>query len=59
MKNKILLVSLVLSLLVFMCVSVNADVGPIGPEFRVNTYTTGNQEYPSVAMDSIGNFVVT
>ena len=29
-----------------------------GSEFRVNTYTTGNQELPSVAMDSAGDFVV-
>jgi hypothetical protein len=31
---------------------------PLGPEFRVNTYTTGLQESPSVASDSAGNFVV-
>jgi hypothetical protein len=38
---------------------------PLGPEFRVNTYTTGNQgrpffsaEHLSVASDSSGNFVV-
>ena len=31
---------------------------PLGPEFRVNTYTTGNQFFPSVASDSSGNFVV-
>ena len=31
---------------------------PIGPEFRVNTYTTGFQEFPSVAADLAGNFVV-
>ena len=30
-----------------------------GSEFRVNTYTTGNQITPSVAMDSAGDFVVT
>ncbi len=29
-----------------------------GSEFRVNTYTAGNQEFPSVAMDSAGDFVV-
>ena len=27
-------------------------------EFQVNTYTTNNQRYPSVAMDSNGNFVI-
>jgi hypothetical protein len=31
---------------------------PLGPEFRVNTYTTSNQLYPSVARDAGGNFVV-
>src|SRR5206468_3571660 len=31
---------------------------PLGPEFRVNTYTTGNQYQPSVASDSAGDFVV-
>ncbi|HEV3343661.1 MAG TPA: hypothetical protein VG125_25035, partial [Pirellulales bacterium] len=29
-----------------------------GTEFQVNTYTTGNQANPSVAMDSAGDFVV-
>jgi hypothetical protein len=32
---------------------------PQGSEFRVNTYTTNNQINPSVAMDNVGNFVVT
>jgi hypothetical protein len=31
---------------------------PLGPEFRVNTYTTRAQSHPSVASDSAGNFVV-
>jgi hypothetical protein len=31
---------------------------PLGGEFRVNTYTSSYQEYPSVACDSVGNFVV-
>jgi hypothetical protein len=31
---------------------------PLGPEFRVNTYTADNQERPHVASDSSGNFVV-
>jgi hypothetical protein len=31
---------------------------PLGSEFRVNTYTTGNQGRPSVAADSSGDFVV-
>jgi hypothetical protein len=31
---------------------------PVGPEFRVNTYTTGYQDTASVAADPSGNFVV-
>ena len=31
---------------------------PDGPEFQVNTYTTGVQAAPSVAVDTSGNFVV-
>jgi len=31
---------------------------PVGPEFRVNTYTTSSQYFPSVAADVAGNFVV-
>jgi len=31
---------------------------PLGPEFRVNTYTTAAQRKPSVAADAAGNFVV-
>ncbi|HZF57487.1 MAG TPA: hypothetical protein VEZ19_03325, partial [Rubrobacter sp.] len=36
-----------------------AQAAPAGGEFQVNTYTTSNQENPSVAMDSDGDFVVT
>jgi hypothetical protein len=32
---------------------------PISSEFRVNTYTTENQYYPSAAMDNDGDFVIT
>jgi hypothetical protein len=32
--------------------------GPVGPEFRVNTYTSGSQATPAVATDPAGNFVV-
>jgi hypothetical protein len=32
--------------------------GPIGPEFRVNSYTTGNQGSPDVAIAESGAFVV-
>ena len=31
---------------------------PVGPEFQVNTYTTGSQQQPSVAADAAGDFVV-
>ena len=31
---------------------------PLGPEFRVNAYTTDTQHWPAVALDSSGNFVV-
>jgi len=31
---------------------------PMGTEFRVNAYTTGDQSSPAVAMDAAGNFVV-
>jgi hypothetical protein len=31
---------------------------PVGPEFRVNAFTTGLQGYSSVAAGSAGNFVV-
>jgi hypothetical protein len=31
---------------------------PLGPEFRVNSYTTEAQMEPSVSADDAGNFVV-
>jgi hypothetical protein len=31
---------------------------PLGPEFRVNSYTTSRQDGPSLASDANGNFVV-
>jgi len=37
----------------------NSSGAAQGTEFRVNTYTTGNQGSPEVAMDAAGNFVVT
>ncbi|MGE5142868.1 MAG: S-layer homology domain-containing protein [Acidobacteriota bacterium] len=36
----------------------NAAGAAQGSEFQANTYTTGSQYAPSVAMDSTGNFVV-
>lgn len=32
---------------------------PLGPEFQVNSYTTGYQTVPAVAVDALGNFVVS
>jgi hypothetical protein len=32
---------------------------PLGTEFEVNTYTTGNQNDPAICCDDAGNFVVT
>jgi len=32
---------------------------PVGGEFQVNTYTTGDQHHPSVALLASGDFVVT
>ncbi len=43
----------------FGIVSIFGDSEPTpGPEFQVNTYTTNWQRYPSVAMDSNGNFII-
>src|SRR5262249_45412675 len=36
----------------------NAADQPQGGEFRVNTYTTGAQANPAVAMDAAGDFLV-
>jgi hypothetical protein len=36
----------------------SASGASLGPEFRVNTYTTGHQYHPAVASDGVGNFVV-
>ena len=35
-----------------------AQGSPVGPEFRVNTFTTGNEFGSAVAADALGNFVV-
>jgi hypothetical protein len=37
----------------------NSSGGTVGPEFRVNSWTANNQRYPSVAMDSDGDFIIT
>ena len=31
---------------------------PVGPEFRVNTFTSNAQDFPAVASESDGSFVV-
>ena len=31
---------------------------PVGDEFRVNTYTADDQQFPAVAMDAEGNFAI-
>jgi hypothetical protein len=36
-----------------------ALTNPLGSEFRVNAFTTGPQEHPSVAVEADGHFVVT
>jgi hypothetical protein len=36
----------------------DASGSPVGSEFPINTYTTGKQHFPSVAMRSTGEFVV-
>jgi hypothetical protein len=36
----------------------DSSASPVGPEFQINTYTTGKQSRPAVATDASGNFVV-
>ena len=36
----------------------DAGGAPLGVEFRVNSFTTSNQQYPDVAADDLGGFVV-
>jgi hypothetical protein len=36
----------------------DGSASPVGGEFQVNTYTTGNQAGPKVAADGTGNFMV-
>ncbi len=36
----------------------DGDGAPMGDEFQVNTYTTGNQHYPSVARMASGEFII-
>src|SRR5262249_36138013 len=36
----------------------DSTAAPLGAEFQVNSYTTGSQREPAVAIDGDGNFVV-
>lgn len=36
----------------------NAAGGPQGSEFRANSFTTNNQSFPTIAMDTDGDFVI-
>jgi large repetitive protein len=49
---------LISGVLLFVPATTLAQGNPVGPEFRVNTYTTLAQTRPSVAADASGNFVV-
>lgn len=42
----------------FVAVAAALAAGKVGPEFQVNTYTSGDQKLPVVAMRSDGGFVV-
>jgi len=44
--------------LYFLCPVTAWSQFPAGPEFRVNTFTTNSQEWPAVAADTNGNFVI-
>lgn len=37
----------------------NADGTPSGSEFQVNTFTTGSQDNPAVAVEGDGDFIIT
>jgi hypothetical protein len=49
---------LLVAVLTFVPCDAWSQGSPVGPEFRVNTYTTSDQAQPSIAADSAGNFVV-
>jgi len=56
MKNS-LFTNLVLVFFLFSCITVWGLT--VSDEFQVNTYTVSDQVYPSIAMDSSGDFVIT
>ena len=59
MKALIVVATLVACLVSSLAGPVHAQAPqPIGDDFRVNTYTTGSQRNPAVAMDGSGDFVV-
>ena len=48
-------------MVVVLATGVRASVAQsptVGPEFRVNTVTAGDQSHPRVAVDAVGNFLV-
>src|SRR5262245_32450132 len=45
-------------LVLLIASSARADVAPVGGEFQVNTFTTGDQSYPQVCSDASGRFTV-
>ena len=49
---------LLLVVVAFIPRAAAAQGDPLGPEFRINTYTTDSQLVPALASDSCGNFVV-
>ena len=55
-----LLMLLLASVLLTAYAVLGAPFGPLGGEFQVNTYTTGNQGFSAIAVaaDPAGNFVV-
>ena len=58
-RSPVCTVSLAISIALLLAPrSVWPQGGPLGPEFRVNTYTTNNQWNPSVAAVASGDFVV-
>jgi len=59
-RSPVCTVSLAISIALLLAPrSVWPQGGPLGPEFRVNTYTTNDQRYPSVALaGGTGDFVV-
>lgn len=49
---------IVMALAVVVPRAARAADAPLGANFQVNTYTTGDQAFPSVSSDAEGNFVV-